>query len=480
MNNANPLINIVDNFNKKHILVIGDLMLDEFLFGKVTRINPEAPVPVLHVEKVIHKLGGAANVASNIVSLGGECTIIGRVGEDNARKIIETEFKKCGINYNMVVDKTIPTIRKVRSIAKNQQLIRADYEVSKKITPEQVKKIISHIKNKKKFDIIIVSDYNKGVVTKELMDELKKFAIRIIADIKPENKEFFKNTYLITPNLKEAQELSGMKGSGDNDVERIGKSIVKEMNANLMITRSENGMSVFEKNGQIHHIPTAAQEVYDVTGAGDTVIAATALSLASDANLEESAIVSNHAAGIVVGRVGTATTNQKELKDIFNKENRKIKTHEEIIKLSEELKLKGKKIVFTNGCFDILHTGHIKVLREAKKQGDVLIVAVNSDYSVKRLKGQERPINNEKDRTEIIASLEQVDYVTLFDEDSPKGLIKHIRPDVFVKGGDYTLTTLNQEERRIVESYGGKIFLVPTVEGKSTTNIINKTQNNRG
>lgn len=465
---------IITNFYNKKVVVVGDIMLDEFLFGDVKRINPEAPVPVLSVTNRLFKPGGAANVSNNLVDLGAKSYIIGRIGNDESANILIKEFKKLGINHNLIVDKSMPTIRKVRSIAKNQQLLRVDFEEKKYLEEKHVDKIIKNIKEIKP-DIIIVSDYNKGFITKKLMDELKKLAIRIICDLKPENKELFKNVFLIKPNLKEAQELSGIKGEDDFHVEAIGKKLMEEFNSNVMITRSEKGMSLFEKNGKIYHIPTKAQEVYDVTGAGDTVIATLALSLSANATLEEATIISNHAAGIVVKKIGTATITSDELIQSLNHDFGKIKTRDEIKSIVEDLKLKMKKIVFTNGCYDILHLGHISLLKEAKKQGDILIVGLNTDESVKTIKGPTRPINNENDRADVIASIEGVDYVVLFNEKTPEKIIKMIKPDIHVKGGDYNPYDYKKmPEAKIVHSYGGKVHIVKTVDGKSTTNIINK------
>ncbi|MBR9677233.1 D-glycero-beta-D-manno-heptose 1-phosphate adenylyltransferase [Candidatus Woesearchaeota archaeon] len=465
---------VIQQFSKKHILVLGDVMLDEFLIGDVSRINPEAPVPVLHVKSRIFKPGGAANVASNVVSLGAKCTLIGRVGKDNAATILKKSLDVRDINHKLVIDDVL-TIRKTRSIAQNQHLLRVDFENNTPMSAEQTKKALANIKKIKNVDLIIISDYNKGFITKELMSEIKKLNIPIIADIKPQNKELFSNVHLITPNLKEAQKLSGISGTSQEIVEQIGKKLVTELNTNVIITRSKDGISLFEKNSAQHHIPTNAVEVYDVTGAGDTVIGAIGLSIASNASLTQSAIIANHAAGVVVGKVGTATTTQKELISQFNQENKKIKAVSELKEIVSDLKLKNKKIVFTNGCFDILHTGHIKLLREAKKQGNVLIVGLNTDDSVKKFKGPKRPHNNQFDRSEIIATLEFVDYVTLFDQDTPSELIKALRPDIHVKGGDYDPQDYDaMPEAKIVHDYKGKIHIVPLKDNKSTTNLIEK------
>ena len=465
---------LISNFDKINIVVIGDVMLDEFLIGDVNRINPEAPVPVLLVKKVMYKPGGAANVACNIISLGGKVTLIGRLGKDEGAKILIDEIKKLNIKNKMIVDKNIQTIRKTRSLAKNQQLLRVDFEDYKKLEDNRIKEIIKKV-NKIHPDVIVLSDYNKGFITKNLVEELKRLNIKIICDVKPQSKEVLRNVFLIKPNLKEAQEISGLKGTKDFEVEKIGKKLVEDFNTNVLITRSENGMSLFEKTGKIYHIPTKSLEVYDVTGAGDTVIATLALAIASNATLEDAAVISNYAASIVVKKVGTAVVTKNELIESLNSDFSKIKSNDEIKKIVEDLKVKNKKIVFTNGCYDILHKGHVSLLKEAKKQGEILIVGLNTDDSVKRIKGPKRPINNQHDRAEVIASIESVDYIVFFNEDTPEKMIKMIKPDIHVKGGDYDPNDYKtMPEAKIVHSYGGKVHIVKIVEGKSTTNIINK------
>lgn len=297
-----------DAFPLKHILVIGDVMLDEYVFGDVNRISPEAPVPVLHVHKTEYRLGGAANVAHNIVSLGGKCTLVGQVGRDDSNSKLLFELGKKGIRHFLVERDDMPTIKKRRIVARNQQVIRVDTEMIKKLQAEHIEKIKNFL-DMNSFDMIILSDYNKGMFSEDLMDILKPYQNKIIADPKPHNSALFRGVLAITPNLKESREISG-----EEDVEKIGASLMNSMNTNVFVTRSDKGVSVFEIASLQHiHIPTIAREVYDVSGAGDTFISALTLSLAVGATLQESAYYGVLASSIVVGKVGTAVATPEEI-----------------------------------------------------------------------------------------------------------------------------------------------------------------------
>ena len=463
----------MDKFNqKKKIAVIGDVMLDEYIFGNITRINPEAPVPVLEFERKEYRLGGAANVANNIFSLGGHCVLIGRIGKD---KRIKKILEDVNIHYDFIEDDSLPTIIKTRLMAGTQQLLRLDKEKNSPITSKDVKKIIKKVRN---VDIIIVSDYAKGMITKELMDELRKLKKIILADPKITKPELFKKVYLIKPNLEETKKALGVNVRNEEDVEMAGKFLQKQFDANILITRGKEGMSLFEKNKKTLHVPTNTREVFDVCGAGDTVIATIGIALASEHSLEEAIILSNKAAGIAVGKVGNATVTSQELFKKIEKENKKIKNMEDLKLTIKELKEQGKKIVFTNGCFDILHIGHTRLLNFSKQQGDILILGLNTDASIKRIKGPKRPIVNEKERAEILTELESIDYVVFFDEDTPVNIISELKPDIIVKGGDYNPKDYKKmPEAKIVHDYGGKVKIFNTLEGKATTNIIEKIKN---
>lgn len=459
--------NILSKFPGKNILVIGDIMLDKYIYGDVTRISPEAPVPVVKLEKEFYDIGGAGNVASNIASLGGNACIFSFVGKDNKADILKVLLKRKKIEFYF--DNNFMTTFKIRVIGKGQQLIRIDKEETKeKIFSDEMKKII--LEKAQDADLIVISDYSKGAVTEDLMNLLKNYKKKILIDPKPKNKASFslyKDALLITPNEKEALEMSN-----SSNIEEAGEKLKKELNSNLLVTRGEKGMMLF--SDKTIEIPTYALEVYDVSGAGDSVIAALSLALSSGCSLEESAIIANHAAGIAVEKRGTYSVPLNELKNRMLSEEKKILDFEQLKKIAEDCRRKDKKIVWTNGCFDILHTGHVKYLKEAKSFGDVLILGLDSDESVRKLKGPGRPINSELERAEILSSMEFIDYIIIFPEGAVKNYLAELKPDVYVKGGDYNVDTINQEERNVVEGYGGKIALVKHVPGKSTTKTIEK------
>lgn len=456
---------ILENFENVKILIIGDIILDHYLYGKVNRINPEAPVPIVEIQSEKYILGGAANVAANVASLSGNPTLLGFIGEDEAgEKIIELT-KKEGIKF--IPNYTNQTIEKTRITSGNHHLIRIDKEEkSQKFFDIEILK-----EELEKADIVVVSDYAKGAITPQLMNILLESDKKIIIDPKPKNKELYKGCYLITPNQKEALEISNLE-----EALEAGKWLQKNISSKVIVTRGPEGMITFDE--KIKSIPTYAKEVYDVSGAGDTVMATISLALSSGATLEQSAIIANHAAGIVLTKLGTAKATLKELKQKLFKENKKIKSFEEIKEMVEKLRSENKKIIWTNGCFDLLHQGHVDYLQKAKGGRDVLILGLNSDESIRRLKGPERPIQSEKARAEILAALECVDHILIFQEITPEKYIKELEPDFFIKGGDYTIKTMSQNERKIVESYGGKIMFIPQTEGMSTTNLIEKIKRN--
>jgi len=458
---------IIDKFQKCNILVIGDIILDKYIFGDTSRINPEAPVPIVKVEKVEHRLGGAANVANNITSLDGNCTLIGQVGNDENKKILEKELIKNNINHFFIENKNFKTIKKTRIISQNQHLIRIDHENPKKISDKDADSILNFINNKK-FNLIVISDYNKGLITPYLMEKLKILNIRIIADFKPQNINLFKDCFLITPNLKEAEEITKEK-----KINKILNKLHEITNSNIILTCGEKGAYLFKKEKQFY-LPSKAKEVYDVSGAGDTFIATVALAIASNSNLYESVILGNQAAGIVIGKLGTAILSPTELKKSLNLKNNKIKNVQEIKTIIKKAKKQSKKVVFTNGCFDILHVGHTKLLNEAKSFGDILILGLNTDNSIRKLKGSTRPINNQEDRAEVLSNLESIDHIVFFDEISVFNLVKKLLPNILVKGGDYKECEVVGAD--LVKKHGGEVKLVKIVQGKSTTNIINKTK----
>ena len=473
------MINI--NF-KPNILVIGDLMIDHYLWGSCDRISPEAPVQVVNVKKENSVLGGAGNVINNLVSLGSSVEVISVIGDDSVANELKTLLSNIGVSFdNLVVEKGRKTSKKSRLMASNQQVLRYDSESVDEISKNSSNKILEILeKNIKNYSAIILSDYKKGVLTTTLTQDIIKLAnrhkIKVLAD--PKGKDFskYKGAYTLTPNKKEAMEATNIDIKDEKSLVEALKSLKQNCNLEVsLITLSEQGIAIFDD--ELFTSPTAAREVFDVTGAGDTVIASITFALSCGVDIKKALYFANLAAGVVVGKIGSATATLDEIYEYESQLNKSsssshIKTFDEIEKLAKKLHSQGKKIVFTNGCFDILHVGHVKYLEEAKSYGDVLILGLNADSSVRKLKGSSRPINSQDDRAYILASLESVDYVVIFEEETPYELIKLIKPHVLVKGGDY-------EGKEVVgQDIADELKLVQFVDGKSTTNTIKRINEN--
>jgi len=459
---------IIPQFQGKKILIFGDLMLDEHIWSRVSRISPEAPVPIADVIKIDHVPGGCGNVAANISNLGGIPILVGVIGKDSSGNKLRQALAEAKISTKYLMqDAKRPTILKSRIIAGSQHLVRVDREDHTNLDSSQYKNIIEKVKKLiPKADAVIISDYGKGLVTKAsaqaIISACKKAKKFVAVDPKGTDYSKYKGATIITPNTKEAQEAS-----------LAGKRLLK-YSKNLLITRGRDGMSLFDKKG-ITHIASIPKEVFDVSGAGDTVISTLTLAYTANASLIEAAMLANTAASVVIGKISTAPCLREELETALEGQElaaRKIKSKIEISAIVKNLKLQNARIVFTNGCFDILHLGHVRYLREAKKMGDILVVGLNTDASVKKLKGGPRPYVSELERAEVLASLECVDYVVLFSELRPDNLIKAVKPNIHVKGGDYKLNQL--PERKLVESLGGKIIIIPPIKGRSTTNIVER------
>jgi D-beta-D-heptose 7-phosphate kinase/D-beta-D-heptose 1-phosphate adenosyltransferase len=457
------------------ILIIGDAILDIYHFGRVDRVSPEAPVPVVQVTKSKKKLGGAANVANNIAKLHLSPILLGYCGQDYNSVFLKELLSSNSIPFKLV-EITHPTITKVRIIGGIQQIVRVDFEEKINSDSKIEEQLRQYIDSKiDTCDVIILSDYGKGLVT----DSLSQYLIEkcnqsnkmIIIDPKGSNWCKYKSATIITPNVKELSDVYGKRlNNEDIEIEIAGKEIIQKFQLQyLLVTRSEKGMTFFEKN-KIHHIRTTATEVFDVSGAGDTVVATLASAVASSYSWLDAVKLANKAAGIVVSKIGTEPITYKELASSTYeyKEKSKIISENQIQELIHQLKQSGKKIVFTNGCFDIIHKGHIKYLQQAKSKGDILILGLNSDSSVKRLKGPERPIKNEDERALILSAMEVIDYVVIFDTDTPYEIIKKIKPDVLAKGGDYLV------ENVVGREFAKETILIPFVEGYSTTSTISK------
>jgi D-beta-D-heptose 7-phosphate kinase / D-beta-D-heptose 1-phosphate adenosyltransferase len=460
------------------ILVIGDLMIDRFLWGSCERISPEAPVQIINIENESTSLGGAGNVINNLNSLGAKVDFISVIGDCNTSNELLKLLSdiKVGLQYLITQNKRI-TSKKTRIISSQQQVIRYDKESNDEIninSQNKLLKIFEKIVND--YDTVLLSDYGKGVLTYNVCQSLISIAnknnIKILVDPKGLNYSKYKGAYLLTPNKKEAGEATNVI---INDKKSLKKALQKLKNqCNLavsIITLSEEGIAIFDN--ELRTQPTAAREVFDVTGAGDTVIAALGFALSSNKNIDEAVKFANLASGVVVGKVGSATTTLDEIIEYesnlrLRTSDKNIKNLQEILTIVSELKKNNKKIVFTNGCFDILHIGHIKYLEAAKSHGDILIVGLNSDHSIEIIKGANRPINPVNDRANIIAALKSVDYLIVFDEETPLNLIRHINPDVLVKGGDY------ENKKVIGEEIVNKLVIIPFIKGKSTTKLIER------
>ncbi|MGJ0332258.1 D-glycero-beta-D-manno-heptose-7-phosphate kinase [Aliarcobacter cryaerophilus] len=469
--------------NKKpNILVIGDLMIDHYLWGSCDRISPEAPVQVVNVKKESSVLGGAGNVINNLVTLGSVVDVISVIGNDSVANELKSLLEKIDVpTSNLVVENNRKTSKKSRLIASQQQVLRYDMESIDDINENSHKQIIQTLeKNIDKYSSIILSDYGKGVLTTNLTKEIIKIAnknnIKVLVDPKGKDYSKYKGSYTLTPNKKEAMEAINIDIKDESSLIEALKSLKTQCELEVsLITLSEQGIAIFDDELTIK--PTVAREVYDVTGAGDTVIASIAFALGNNLDIKDAIYFANLAAGVVVGKIGSATTTLDEIYEYeysLHKSNSTshIKTFDEIKTLASKLHSQGKKIVFTNGCFDILHVGHVKYLEVAKSYGDVLILGLNADSSVKKLKGPTRPINTQDDRAYILASLESVDYVVIFEEETPYELIKLIKPHVLVKGGDY-------EGKEVVgQDIADELKLVQFVDGKSTTNTIKRIQEN--
>jgi len=469
---------VMELFPMQHIFVLGDLMIDEYIYGKTERISPEAPVQIIEVDTQTSSLGGAGNVVANIVSLGGKVSVAGVIGSGVNGQWIKKTFDKIGVNYEGIVeDDNRPTTKKTRVISAHQQVVRIDWEKKDAITKTQEIKILDYIKKHiDEWDAIVISDYNKGLLTKSLLYniiiEANLKSKCIIVDPKGTDYSRYKGASLLTPNKKEI--LLTVLKEDDKSIEEIGIDMVNELSLRgLIITLGQNGMYVFPHQDKPKVIPTKARAVYDVSGAGDTVVATLALCLAEGTNLQDAAFLANLTAGIVVGKVGTATVKPIEVMEFLGEDrsfNKKIVSKENLINIIKYHRSRGQKIAFTNGCFDLLHTGHIKLLYEAKSFADVLIVGLNSDSSVKRLKGLSRPCLNQGERAQILSSINYVDYITIFTEDTPINLIELIKPDILVKGTYYNENEIVGSE--FVKQNGGSIRLVDLVEQKSSTGII--------
>ena len=464
-------------FNSARIIVIGDVMLDRYWSGQALRISPEAPVPVVKVKAVEDRVGGAGNVALNIAKLGGKVTLLGVVGDDAEGEILKQLLEEQGVICDFVVEKSTRSICKLRVMAQHQQLIRMDFEDTPiKFDRKSLEKsLVSHFPEN---NVVVFSDYGKGTLAdvSNYIDEAKRAGIKVLVDPKGTDYQRYAKADLITPNQVELQAVVGACISDQELIEKGRTLLVQCQIPSLLLTRGEAGVMLVEKDS-VHSLPAQAKDVFDVTGAGDTVIAVMALGVSLELPLCEAMYLANLAGGIVVGKVGTSTVSQQDLNQAMHGDRDSqygIVSEAELSKVFARAKAHDEKIVMTNGCFDLLHVGHVTYLEQAKALGDRLCVAVNSDESVKRLKGESRPINGVQERMAVLAALACVDWVVEFTEETPERLYCNLLPDIIVKGGDYRSDQVVGGD--CVIKAGGEVKILQFVDGQSTTSMINKAR----
>lgn len=466
----------------KRILVVGDVMIDEYAWGDVARISPDAPVPVVDLKRRSVVPGGAANVALNLAAAGASPRLVGVVGDDaRGRHLGELLAARSVAADGLVRAAGRRTTAKTRVVARGQQLVRLDEEDREPLEPgprARLRELAAH--GASEADGVIVSDYAKGVVDRALVEAVCEAAakakppIPVVVDPKSRDLSLYRGCTAITPNRAETEAATGVPIDSDDDVAAAAAKVRAACGAEVvLVTRGDRGLSLWRSGAGSVHVPTRAREVFDVTGAGDTVIAYFALGLAAGFDPVEAAGLANAAAGVAVSRVGTTAVAPDDLVLALEESGgggRKILDLAHAQALVERERTRGRRIVFTNGCFDLLHAGHVQLLDRARALGDLLVVAVNSDASIRRLKGADRPLVGESDRVRVLAALDAVGIVIVFDEDTPLRLIETLRPDVLVKGGDYQISQIVGAD--LVGRYGGRVETIPLVEGRSTTSLV--------
>jgi len=471
----------IPKFDAARVLVVGDVMLDRYWHGATSRISPEAPVPVVKVGNAEDSPGGAGNVALNLAALGAAATLVGLVGHDEAGEELETRLRAAGVlcDFEKVSDK--PTITKLRIVSRHQQLIRLDFEEAFHIdSAEAINAKVAALLDST--DVVIVSDYNKGALAavSALITLARKQGVPVLVDPKGEDFGKYRGATLLTPNLHEFEQVMGACES-EEDLVAKGRLLIKELELEALLgTRGEHGMSLIRADEAELHIPARARDVFDVTGAGDTVISVLGAALAAGSGLPEAVALSNIAAGLAVTRVGTVAVSGPELRRDVQSDggsDRGVMTREQLALVVADARAHGEKVAFTNGCFDIIHAGHVGYLQDARKCGDRLIVAINDDESVRRLKGEGRPINPIERRMAVVSGLESVDWVVSFSEDTPENLLSEVKPDCLVKGGDYGIEGVVGAE--IVQQYGGEVRVLSFLDNCSTSAIVEKIKKDK-
>lgn len=465
-------------FKRANVLVLGDVMLDRYWFGATNRISPEAPVPVVRVKNNEERAGGAANVAMNISALNIPVTLLGLIGQDEAGESLAKMLQAQQINCDFAALKTHPTITKLRVLSRHQQLLRLDFEedfhdVQSAVLLDKLRTAIADC------GALVLSDYGKGTLNdvQKMIQIARTANVPVLIDPKGTDFERYRGATLLTPNLSEFEAVVGQCADDQVIVDK-GLQLIEDYDLQaLLVTRSEKGMTLLRLDAEPYHLPTEAKEVFDVTGAGDTVISVLAAAIADGRSMEEACYLANVAAGIVVGKLGTSTVSPVELENAIHHRDEigfGIMDEVRLKAVVKSAKTRGEKIVMTNGCFDILHPGHVSYLENARKLGDRLIVAVNSDTSVKRLKGENRPINSLIARMAVLAGLSSVDWVVAFSEDTPQRLIGDLLPDLLVKGGDYKAEEIAGSQE--VWANGGEVRVLNFENGYSTSKVVEKIQ----
>lgn len=472
---------ILPDYNDAGVLIIGDVMLDRYWYGPTGRISPEAPVPVVKVEQNEERPGGAANVAMNIASLGGFAHIIGLTGQDEPAQVLENKLTSLKVSCDFVALPDYPTITKLRVLSRGQQLIRLDFEDKFENTDANL--ILSRMETAlPKVKAVILSDYAKGALehVQQFIQKARAANVPVFIDPKGADFEPYRGATMLTPNMSEFEQIVG-KVKSEDDLVAKGLGLIEKYDLEaLLVTRSEHGMTLLRRGQDPFHLPTQAKEVYDVTGAGDTVISVLAASVSAGKSLDEACALANAAAGVVVGKLGTSTISTIELAEAVHGSRDSefgVITEAKLIEAVKQARARGEKVVMTNGCFDILHAGHVSYLNNAAELGDRLIVAVNTDDSVKRLKGPGRPVNSTDRRMAVLAGLGAVDWVVPFSEDTPQRLISEVLPSLLVKGGDYQPEQIAGGKEVIAA--GGEVRVLNFEDGCSTSEIIEAIKGGR-
>ena len=464
------------DFSSARVVVVGDVMLDRYWTGSTARISPEAPVPVVRVMDSEDRPGGAANVAWNIAALGARVELLGLVGDDDHAGILRQKLLAAGVGCSLTCIESKPTITKLRVLSRHQQLLRMDFE--KIFSSEEALQLHQPLRAAlEQADVLVISDYGKGSLAgyADIMAMAKDCKVPVLVDPKGQDFARYHGATLLTPNMGEFEAVVGPVHT-EQELQIKGQALMEQLHMPaLLVTRSEHGMTLLQRDGHVLHLPTQAREVFDVTGAGDTVISVLAAALAAGEKLPQAVALANIAAGVVVGKLGTYAISAAELTRAIAPVDRPedgVLSLEQLLPAVAAVRAQGERIVMTNGCFDILHAGHVSYLQQARAEGDRLIVAVNGDASITRLKGPGRPINPLDRRMAVLAGLKAVDWVVAFEEDTPENLLRCIQPDVLVKGGDYGVEGVVGAE--IVKAYGGEVKVLGLVAGVSTTAVVDK------